>query len=80
MLLQVQLFSEDVGIVVEVRAVDSEVTAVDVVGLFVVVDVVDEAVVVVSAVVLSEVVGIAVVVRVLDSEVTAVDVLGHLLL
>ncbi len=31
--------SEDVGIVVEVRVVDSEVTAVDVVGLFVVVDV-----------------------------------------
>ncbi len=58
--------SEDVGIVVEVRVVDSEVTAVDVVGLFVVVDVVDEAVVVVSAVVLSEVVGIVVEVRVVD--------------
>ncbi len=38
---------------------DSEVTAVDVVGSFVVVDVVDEAVFVVSAVVLSEVVGIS---------------------
>ncbi len=36
---------------------DSEVTAVDVGGSFVVVGVVDEAVVVVSAVVLSEVVG-----------------------
>ncbi len=48
--------SEVVG-TVEVRVVDSEVTAVDVVGSFVVVGVVDEAVVVVSAVVLSEVVG-----------------------
>ncbi len=37
---------------------------------------VDEPVVVVSAVVLSEVVGIAVVVRVVDSEVIAVDVVG----
>ncbi len=36
---------------------DSEVTAVDVVGSFVVVDVVDKAEAVVSAVVLSEVVG-----------------------
>ncbi len=38
--------SEDVGIAVEVSVVDSEVTAVDVVGSFGVVDVVDEAVVV----------------------------------
>ncbi len=46
--------SEDVGIVVEVRVVDSEDTAVDVVGsLFCRCG--DEAVVVVSAVVLSEV-------------------------
>ncbi len=43
---------------------------------FVVVGVVDEAVVVVSAVVLSEVVGTTVEVRVVDSEVTAVDVVG----
>ncbi len=47
---------------------DSEVTAVDVVGSLVVIDVVDDAVVVVSAVVLSEVVGIVVEVRVVDSE------------
>ncbi len=39
---------------------------------------VDDAVVVVSAVVLSEVVGIVVEVRVVDSEVTAVDVVGSL--
>ncbi len=51
-------------------------TAVDVVGSFVVVGVVDEDVVVVSAVVLSEVVGTTVEVRVVDSEVTAVDVVG----
>ncbi len=51
------VLSEVVGTTVEVRVVDSEVTAVDVVGSFVVVGVVDEAVVVVSAVVLSEVVG-----------------------
>ncbi len=49
--------SEDVGIFVEVRVVDSEVTAVDFVGSFVVVGVVDEGVAVVSAVVISEVVG-----------------------
>ncbi len=59
---------------------DSEVTAVDVVGSFVVVGVVDEAVVVVSAVVLSEVVGTTVEVRVVDSEVTAFDVVGSFLL
>ncbi len=43
---------------------------------FVVVGVVDEAVVVVSAVVLSEVVGTTVEVRFVDSEVTTVDVVG----
>ncbi len=42
------MVSEDVGIAVEVRVVDSEVTAVDVVASFVVVGVVDEAVIVVS--------------------------------
>ncbi len=44
------VLSEVVGTTVEVRVVDSEVTAVDVVGSFVVEDVVDEAVVVVSVV------------------------------
>ncbi len=67
--------SEDVGIVVEVRVSDFEVTTVDVVSS-VVEGVVDEAVVVVSAIVLSEVVGSVVEVRVVDSEVTAVDVVG----
>ncbi len=43
-------------------------------------DVVDDAVVVVSAVVLSEVVGIVVEVRVVDSEITAVMLLDRLLL
>ncbi len=41
------VISEDVGTVVEVRVLDSEVTAVDVVGSFVFVDVVGEAVIVV---------------------------------
>ncbi len=58
---------------------DSEVTAVCC-WIVCVVGVVDEAVVVVSAVVLSEVVGTTVEVRVVDSEVTAVDVVGSLLL
>ncbi len=55
---------------------DSEVTAVDVVGSLVV-DVLMR-LCVVSAVVLSEVVGIVVEVRFVDSEVTAVDVFGSL--
>ncbi len=46
--------------------------------LFVVIDVIDEAAFVVSAVVLSKIVGIVVKVRVVDSEVTAVDVIGLL--
>ncbi|KAL0203275.1 hypothetical protein M9458_001293, partial [Cirrhinus mrigala] len=54
--------------------VDSEVTAVDVVGLFVVVGVVDEAVVVVCAVVLSDVVGTAVEVTGVVSVLTTVVV------
>ncbi len=57
---------------------DSEFTTVEVVGSLVVVDVVNKAIVVVSAVVLSEVVGTVVEVRVVDSEITTVDVVGSL--
>ncbi len=57
---------------------DSEVTAVDVVGSPCCYRCGYDAVVMVSAFVLSEVVGTVVEVRVVDSEVTAVDVVGSL--